>query len=68
VADRETANLIANKIQEAIDLHTEAWANGDFTTESIEGTIQLNSKALGKIDAYSEILFIIADIVEGTDA
>jgi len=34
----------------------EAWANGQYTTESTEGTAQLNAKAIGKYEAISEIL------------
>lgn len=34
----------------------ECWANGDFTGDSTEKTIQLNSEAIGKINQIANIL------------
>ena len=34
----------------------EAWGDGVYTTESIEGTVQQNAKALGKVEAVGDIL------------
>ena len=39
------------------------WANGAFTDESESGTIQLNAKAIGAIEA----LELIADNIESLD-
>ena len=34
----------------------EAWANGSYTTESGDGTLQANAKAIGNVQALDEIL------------
>ena len=39
----------------------EGWGSGNYTAESVEGTVQLNSEALGKYQQMSWIL----DWVEG---
>lgn len=39
----------------------EGWGNGNYTTESVEGTMQLNSEALGQYKAAGSML----DWVEG---
>lgn len=37
----------------------EAWSNGVYTGPTTDETIQLNSKALGKIEAIEDILYWI---------
>lgn len=39
----------------------EAWAAGQFTAESSEGTSQQNAKALGLMEAIEGILYMEAD-------
>lgn len=39
----------------------ESWGNGNYTTETVDGTIQLNSNAIGQYTAASSML----DWVEG---
>lgn len=50
-------NQISNEL-------TDAWANGRFTTETTDGTIQLNSKAIGKYEAINEIMSLEYDYDE----
>lgn len=38
------------------------WANGQFTADSAEATIQLNSEALGKTQAYADIILTLEEI------
>ena len=42
----------------------EMWAAGNFTHEEAFGTIQLNSKALGKVESYVEIREWLDEIQE----
>lgn len=41
----------------------EAWAKGNFTHETADGTAQLNAKAMGKVDAIDEFLELDADLI-----
>lgn len=34
----------------------EAWSDGTFTAESVEGTAQLNAKALGYVEMIDQIV------------
>lgn len=42
----------------------ESWSNGNYTAESEYGTIQLNSKALGEIQATQSILTFVEGICD----
>ncbi len=43
----------------------EAWSNGDYTSETAEGTVQKNSKALGGVAAIESMLAWIEDAKVG---
>ena len=44
------------------------WANGGFTTESADGTVQLNAEALGMYRALSQVLELDYETIkEGFD-
>jgi len=45
--------------------HFESWANGDFTGETNDETIQKNSKALGSVAAVESILSWVEDAKTG---
>lgn len=45
--------------------HFEAWANGDFTGETADETVQKNSKALGSVAAIEGILAWLEDAKAG---
>lgn len=49
------------RLKEAQEEIKESWANGVYTTESIEGTAQKNAEAIG---AYRQIDQILIDIEE----
>lgn len=49
---QEVLNHLSNQRQDLL----EAWAEGVYTKESMEGTVQLNSEALGKVKAISYML------------
>ena len=38
------------------------WVNGDYTGETTEATIQMNSEALGKAQAYADTLLTIEEM------
>jgi hypothetical protein len=40
------------------------WVNGDYTAETVEATIQMNSEALGKAQAYADVLLTIEEMTE----
>jgi len=40
------------------------WVNGDFTGESVEETIQKNSEALGKAQAYADVILSLEEMTE----
>jgi len=42
--------------------HHSVWERGGFTAESVEGTAQMNSKALGSLEAIRLIAEYIEDI------
>lgn len=44
----------------------EAWSDGAFTTESSDGTIQLNATSIGAVKALKETIFDIREIA-GTE-
>lgn len=37
------------------EFEKDAWANGSYTTESVEGTAQKNAEAIGKVSAYLDL-------------
>ena len=43
------------RLREKIAELQDDWSNGIFTGESVEETIQLNSEALGKVQAFAEV-------------
>ena len=45
--------------------HFESWANGEFTGENADETVQKNSKALGGVAAIEAILVWIEDAQKG---
>ena len=51
------------KLYEDRDSIKEGWANGEYTTESIDGTVQLNSKNIGKAEAIQEMI----EYIEGDE-
>lgn len=48
---------------EKIDDLKDCWSNGDFTGSSTEETIQLNSEALGKVQAYGDVILSLEEMV-----
>ena len=40
----------------------DAWVNGDFTGESVEETVQRNSEALGKAQAYADVILTLEEM------
>ena len=42
----------------------DGWVNGDFTGESVEETIQRNSEALGKAQAYADVILTLEEMTE----
>jgi hypothetical protein len=53
----------AQLIEKLEDLK-ENWANGDYTGSTTEETIQLNSEALGKVQAYADIILTLEEMTE----
>ena len=51
-----------DRLKEAKEEIKENWARGDYTTESIEGTIQKNSEALGSVGMIDQILIDLEDM------
>jgi hypothetical protein len=52
------------------ELLKEEWANGTFTSEDVQGTIQLNSVALGKVHLLEDLFdlnyeWLIEDLANG---
>ena len=52
------------QIVERLEDLKDNWVNGDYTGETVEATIQLNSEALGKAQAYADILLILEEMTE----
>lgn len=50
-----------------LDIH-QAWEAGEFTSESVDGTAQSNTKALGQMDAVRLIAEYIEDIAKNDDS
>lgn len=40
----------------------DCWMNGDYTGESTEATIQMNSEALGKAQAYADVILSLEEM------
>lgn len=49
---QEFRKAIKGRIQELKD----QWANGAFSTESLDGTKQLNAEAIGKVQMLQDLL------------
>lgn len=45
----------------------DAWAAGNFTRESVEGTVQINSKYLGFVECLDEIIGYLEEPIENLD-
>ena len=52
---------VKENLQYRIQEYKDAWANGQFTTESVDGTAQMNAKWLGRCEAETEILELIEE-------
>ncbi len=44
-----------------------AWAGGNYTAESADGTVQLNAEALGNLKAIENILITLSEYEETFD-
>jgi hypothetical protein len=51
----ETQSLIKD-ITQSITLTMEEWANGDYTSDTMEGTVQRNARALGGVQTLQSLL------------
>ena len=43
-------------LQENRETLKESWANGHLTTESLDGTKQVNAEAIGKCQAFDDVM------------
>jgi hypothetical protein len=43
------------------------WANGSYTHDSIEGTAQMNAKALGSYETIQSVLYLIDQVKNEED-
>lgn len=53
-------NILFEKLEDL----KESWVNGDFTGETTEETVQMNSEALGKAQAFADVLLTLNEICE----
>jgi len=53
-----TRDLLVEKIEDL----KESWMNGDFTAETNEKSIQLNAEAIGKAQAYADIILTLEEV------
>ena len=51
-------SVLFEKVEDLKD----CWANGDFTGNSTEETIQLNSEALGKVQAIADVIVTLEEM------
>jgi hypothetical protein len=59
---------LLSQLKKLRELTKEAWSNGVYTAETIEGTIQLNAKALGKAEILEDLINITyEDLLENLD-
>ena len=59
----KVTKYLMHHLKEDIELIKDIWANGQYTTESEGGTIQLNSQALGGVRALNSTLdFLESDM------
>lgn len=59
---------VVDLIKENRQLILEAWGRGELTTESTDGTVQLNAKWIGKIEALDEVLDMLKEVKQEYDA
>lgn len=52
----EVTKEFFDSIKARIEEKKEDWANGNFTTESSDGTVQKNAAAVGAVAALSDLL------------
>ncbi len=62
-----TQELIKSLLESRADIK-EAWSSGVYTAESADGTVQLNSKALGQLESLEGVLFWIEEGVEDDES
>lgn len=60
----DLTDKLKKRLTQAQDEIKNAWSRGAFTAESIEATIQLNSKWVGKCEMISELIEMIEEIEE----
>ncbi len=60
--DQKTGKYFILWLKNEMLLIQEDWANGDFTGDSTEKTIQLNSEAIGKINQIANILLTLEEM------
>lgn len=65
-ADQTTINLLKYLKEDKQNI-LEQWAGGSYTHETAEGTCQLNSQALGKAEALTDIINWILEDEDETE-
>lgn len=63
----QTRNLL-KFLKQDLENVKEQWASGGYTTESQDGTLQLNSMALGSVRSLNNIINAIEEGVDFDDA
>ena len=52
------------QLVEKIEDLKDNWANGDYTGDSVEETVQKNSEAIGKAQAYADVILTLEEMTE----
>ena len=60
-----TLGKLKRQLQQDVQDIKDAWANGNYTGESAEATLQLNAEAIGKVSTCESIIEFIE--TEGGD-
>lgn len=56
-----TRYLLADLAEQVAELQ-DAWGRGAFTTETADGTLQLNASSIGAVKALQEVILDIREI------
>lgn len=54
--DSSVTRYLMDFMREEFEELKNQWANADFTTESVDGTAQLNARAIGEIKALGGLM------------
>jgi len=60
--EHPVTKYLIQDLQEQVQELQDAWGRGAFTTETSDGTIQLNASSIGAVKALQEVILDIREI------